>query len=290
MSMISGETGEVNTTPDKYLRAETALRLISASGHLVSSHEKIPIYPSNVDWPITCLDCNIDKVIWAWREWGDGVRGPGAFMGETRLALDFDPFSRVANGDAKVAEKRKEWRDGLEAGLIKRFYGENSRGLTGKHFICAVDHSFAGRRGIDLLKKHYAIDVLTGSRYCDITGDRINDCGMIDGTEIIEDLLAQVEAAFPDNTTVANGGGANGTYPIPCLRELLTFVRVPLDDRKGWTGIGMALHTETAGSDDGLSLWDEWSRATGGEKYTSLTTSQSCGRGSTSRAIPVPGS
>lgn len=48
------------------------------------------------------------------------------------------------------------------------------------------------------------------------------------------------------------------------LRELLKFHN-PDVSRNEWIKIGMAIHHETEGSDEGFTLWDEWSSQ--GEKY-----------------------
>ncbi len=45
---------------------------------------------------------------------------------------------------------------------------------------------------------------------------------------------------------------------LSIFREMLSFID-PDTDREVWIKIGMALHYETGGSQEGLILWDEWS-------------------------------
>lgn len=252
--------------PDKYEQAEAALRILNAKGHLVASHDKNPLYPAK-DWQMGAMLITRDVAMDAWRKWGDVVRGVGVVMYDNLVVLDFDPMEKTEQHDPEMFAVRKEWRDKKELQLLKGTYAEKSRSGRGSHYIFKVSCNFAGRRGIELLKRYYAIDFLTHHRYCDITGDRLNDLEPFDGTGVLYGLLDKIERSFVDIDPRSRSTIPPGTYSIECIAELLQHVWVDPEDYAGWLEIGFALYRETNGGNDGLNLWDQWSRAVGGEKY-----------------------
>ncbi|MER8672975.1 PriCT-2 domain-containing protein [Mesorhizobium sp. M0037] len=258
----------------KYNLALQALILLGASGHIVAdAKDKRPMFPRSAGWIEPEHQCDAETAVDAWEKWGDLARGVGAIMGTTLLTFDFDPFERAATYDEELNAKRKLWRAATGNALLRLTFGERSRSGRGAHFFVRVTKSFADRRGVRILKKLYAIDVLSGpSRYCDVTGDRLNDLPPFDddGDGFVEYVLAGIEKQHPEECHTSEGENVPGTYPIACLAELLTYIRLDPEYYKGWVDVGMALCTETNGSNAGLRLWDEWSRATGGAKYTGI--------------------
>ena len=90
----------------------------------------------------------------------------------------------------------------------------------------------------------------------------------------IPEALHQIwldEIAVVDISTVLPTKGAG----IDELRALLKH-QDPSMDRDGWVRIGMAIHHETNGSNEGLHLWNDWSRQS--DKYESFTDLETCWR------------
>jgi hypothetical protein len=101
--------------------------------------------------------------------------------------------------------------------------------------------------------------------------------------EQIEDVIAEFEACAarrgsepvkPESDPPAFADDYDPDDPLDVVQplgksidELRTMIETmdPDSDRDHWRNVGMALHHETQGSDEGLALWDEWSA--GGAKY-----------------------
>lgn len=252
--------------PDKYAQAYDVLRILDAKGHLVAGHDKNPCYPAK-NWQIDAAKVTLDEAMRAWWAWGDAVRGVGAVMYDNLVVLDFDPMEKTIENDPDTYEQRKAWRDRKEAQLLKASYAEKSRSGRGSHYIVKSTCNFSGRRGIEIFKKYYAIDFLTGHRYCDITGDRLNDKDPEDETGGLFGLLDKMEKAYVDIDPKSQSRIPPGSYPLECLAEMLRYVWIDPEDYGGWIEVGFALYYETGGSGAGLNLWDEWSAAIGGLKY-----------------------
>lgn len=80
------------------------------------------------------------------------------------------------------------------------------------------------------------------------------------------DLLALCEARFGASEAPSEPASVSGTAPlgltIDQLRDALDVL--PRDFHyDDWLTVGMALHHETSGSEDGFALWDEWSATSG---------------------------
>lgn len=74
-------------------------------------------------------------------------------------------------------------------------------------------------------------------------------------------LLTRSARGQSRGTAARTAGPAGaGTQDLEELRMLLTWIRPALDgDHDFWVQIGMALHQETNGADEGFELWWEWS-------------------------------
>lgn len=244
---------------------EATLRMIGAQGHLVCGHDKAPVYPKK-DWQLKSKDVTLDAALSAYRSWGSVVRGVGVVCYDSLVVLDFDPIEKTINTDPETYEARKVWRENAGKMLTGKTYAEKSRSGRGSHYIFRVARNFSGNRGIGILRAYYAIDFLTGLRYCDITGDRMNNLDIAFGEAAVENLLITVDKKHPDDP----GGGigsAPGTVPIAALEEYLTFIKPDPEDYHTWITIGVCLWQETMGSNVGLKLWDDWSRKNGSYKY-----------------------
>lgn len=247
--------------------AEEALKLIGAIGHLVAGHNKNPIYPGK-DWHLHGNQLPLETAMSAWRAWGTAARGVGIVMRDSFVVLDFDPFEKTRERSPQGYVEREQWRVNFENRLLQYTYAEQSRSRRGSHFVLKVSGNYVGRRGIELFKHHFAIDVLTGSRYCDITGYRLNDLPVANGDLMIGRYLTQLEESYADTEGTSGVTYQHGTYTMACLEELLEYVKVDLEDYGSWIEIGLALFNETHGSNIGLKLWDNWSAKMGGVKYT----------------------
>lgn len=98
--------------------------------------------------------------------------------------------------------------------------------------------------------------------------DRLDDVirfwAEVSGDPIVEESHREThEATAPADEL----GPLSLTPPIQIsprdLRRLLALFRPERRDRDAWLRMGMALHHHTAGSAEGLALWDEWSRGVG---------------------------
>lgn len=70
-----------------------------------------------------------------------------------------------------------------------------------------------------------------------------------------------------DLVAYAASDKAPATFDPDRLRDALRWI--PSDNRNDWLKVGMALHLESAGSDDAFGMWDEWSKGTAAGNYDS---------------------
>lgn len=246
--------------------------MIGAQGHIVSSHDKAPVLPKK-EWPTKAREVTIDAAIDAYRLWGNLVRGVGIVAYDSLAVLDFDPIEKTVNVEPEKYEERKAWREKMIPKLMQATYCERSRSGRGLHFIFRTKRHFSGERGISALATHYAIDFLTGMKYCDITADWVNDLPAVDGTELLEQLIEKVRIAHPDESGSGNNSGIVGTYSFEALTEIMSHLDPNQFDYNGWIYVGICLWQETLGTNMGLAVWDNWSKRS--HKYCQTLTPHS---------------
>jgi len=133
------------------------------------------------------------------------------------MFLDFDPVTDdvVARAAAKgitrdeIDDRRKFL---LDACLAQTYVEHTDRG---HHACLIVAESFVGRRAARILKTCFAIDVLTGTHYCNITGRRANDLPPVDATKDIALMFDAIEKAHPE----FDGPGVTGPIGVDCLTD-----------------------------------------------------------------------
>ena len=254
---------------DKYQLTLNAINLIDGvqSRYVtIDLKTKGPLIPAK-DWQLHGNQLSATEAAEYANKWGFNIAGVAATMRDDLVTFDFDPIEKTIERDPEFYESRKGWRERFEEKLQLYTYAEKSRSGRGSHYIVRVPQGFTGRRGIELSKKFYAIDVLTGARYCDITGYRINSLPVADDSGLVSWYLSQMEDKHIDADSTTGITYEHGTFPIACLEELLDYVKIDLEDYSGWLEIGLALFNETHGSNAGLQLWINWSQKYGGEKY-----------------------
>jgi len=92
-----------------------------------------------------------------------------------------------------------------------------------------------------------------------------NSGNTLDAVKITESILAQNQHESKSISTVKTKKTQIEPVPLTELQSLLK--SIPSDDYHDWTTIGMAIHHETNGSDEGLILWNQWSEQS--SKYSS---------------------
>lgn len=112
------------------------------------------------------------------------------------------------------------------------------------------------------------------SGFVTFTGNRLPITDLTDAANTVADpgpeLLALCDARFGATEAPSEPASASDTPPLGLTPEQLRDALdvLPRDFHyDDWLRVGMALHHETGGSDDGFQLWDEWSSIS--PKYTS---------------------
>ena len=130
----------------------------------------------------------------------------------------------------------------------------------------------------------FAVEVFGDSGFVTVTGNVVPECQMFgcdtEVVELTEDVLTLYRDRFGDVPSVGGGADAGGElsendafmlnakltlgWKLEDARAIL-FDCDPGCDRQHWVFAGMALHYELGGSDEALSLYNEWS--SGGTNY-----------------------
>lgn len=109
----------------------------------------------------------------------------------------------------------------------------------------------------------FGFETFHSKGFVTLTGSPLPVTELTDCTDHLADaspaVLAYCEARFG---APQDAPAPSDTAPLGLTPEQITECLDVLDpsmDRAGWLAIGMALHHETRGTDEGLALWDEWS-------------------------------
>jgi Bifunctional DNA primase/polymerase, N-terminal/Primase C terminal 2 (PriCT-2) len=91
----------------------------------------------------------------------------------------------------------------------------------------------------------------SGTQYVWVDGASLDDAPLAELPENIRRLVVREEPVF-SSSVVFN--------PNDLIRAQKALPFIPADDRQTWITVGMALHDETSGGDEGYRIWTEWSR------------------------------
>lgn len=167
-------------------------------------------------------------------------------------ALDFDDVRDDLTGDI-VPE--------VEA-AVQGLYTEISP--SGRGLRCFVTGSLGDRKNHGK-PGEYGFEIFTSKMFVTFTGDNLGEKEIGPPNKSINQLI---DAKFPKySEPVAKITVEHDPVPLPELARLLTAVDTETCGYLDWIKIGMAIHYETDGSEDGFVLWDSWS-ANAPDKYT----------------------
>lgn len=111
----------------------------------------------------------------------------------------------------------------------------------------------------------FGFEVFHSSGFVTLTGNHLPVTHLADCLDTVADaspaLLAYCTERFGRSEPTAPATGDAGAPLGLSTAQLGECLEVldPSMDRAGWLAVGMALHHETAASDEGLALWDAWS-------------------------------
>ena len=167
-------------------------------------------------------------------------------------ALDFDDVRDDLTGDI-VPE--------VEA-AVQGLYTEISP--SGRGLRCFVTGSLGDRKNHGK-PGEYGFEIFTSKMFVTFTGDNLGVTEIGEPNKLINQLI---DRKFPRySEPVSRITVAHDPVPIPDLARLLAAVDTDTCDYLNWIKIGMAIHYETDGSEEGFILWDSWS-ANAPDKYT----------------------
>ena len=187
------------------------------------------------------------------------------------VALDFDDC---------VEPERMRIVEGLVAGTYAE-YSPSGQGVR------AFMRGNLGNRSLHKTKSadRFGFETFSTKGFVTFTGNRLEITDMCGAEDIILPVTEDVNfycikaygSAEPGNQGGMHDGDVLMTYEPPKgltlaqLQDALDPLPTDLhyDD---WLGVGMAIHHETQGSDEGFTLWDEWSSKS--PKYSSTEYSQ----------------
>lgn len=190
------------------------------------------------------------------------------------VALDFDNVVQDGVVDARVLA------------VVAGTYAEISPSGTGVRAF--MRGSLASKKDIKEERSRvkgadfYPVEFFGHNGFVTVTGDVLPECSMWGHDTVLADLtpaaLKLYEQRFgTPNAVVTTGGGSDDLSWLmavtPKLGLTLEQVKQALDalvndfDYDGWVKVGMAVHHETDGSEEGFELWDAW-----GQKSSTYTT------------------
>lgn len=192
---------------------------------------------------------NFEDAVAAMRSDPEGRFGIGVVLTQVSGVLCFD-------GDGPESN---EFLDGLHEHCPS--YAERSIGGVGRHdfWIGKLPH---GRSALFL--KSSKIEAYGFNRFIATTGIPlpVGNGHIADGRELFEQVFRDVQPPVSRQTNVVEGRCADE------IATMLSWIKLDLNDYNGWCGVGMGLSNATGGADWAFNLWDNWSRETGGQKYT----------------------
>jgi len=177
--------------------------------------------------------------------------------------LDFDNCVDVHGNTPKEIEQ-----------IVNRTYAEYSP--SGKGIRAALKGDLGNHKSAST-PDQFGFETFSSTGFVTFTGNILPSCEMLG----YEDRIADVDQHTQDLCQRRFGATAGATFDPddfmagrePRLglsiseMEALLAVLDPSMGREPWLRVGMALHHETDGGDDGFELWDEWSSM--GETYPS---------------------
>lgn len=204
------------------------------------------------DWPIAALDVDsVDPALvaeftqWCRRELGPSCERIGAPPKTLLVYRSAEPWRKqssvwLANGSAV--------RHRLE------ILG------NGQQFVAYAIHPTTRQ-------PYRWVDPYGGLEYLDAGALPVINAGQASAAiQTFQSLAAargyQPASKAPAAIAAASAGDIFGEQPlglsIPQIRDLLDFIP-GADDYDTWIRVGLAVHCESGGSDDGMELWNEWS-------------------------------
>lgn len=178
---------------------------------------------------------------------------PLAMFGVT--ALDFD---NCVAPNGKVDAEVQDAVDGTYAEL-----SPSGRGI--RAFVLGDLGSHKAHAG----EWPFGLETFCGNGLVTVTGATIDD-EQLDIAEPNAELLAMLEERFGSARPAGGGVDVDWYTPDPVgdvdtdgVKQILS--QLSPDDYWAWLQTGMALHHQYGGSDEGLELWDTWSRQS--DKY-----------------------
>ena len=148
-------------------------------------------------------------------------------------------------------------------GLTYAEYSPSGRGIR------AIMRGNLGNHKAPTTDTDYGFEVFSTTGFCTLTGnplDHIDILGLEDTVgNVSPGIKAICERRFSSSTARVSdpddfmaGHEPKLNLTVERMQELLTALD-PNMGREDWIKVGMALHHETEGGDDGLELWDYWS-------------------------------
>ena len=174
-----------------------------------------------------------------------GGIGLAVIEGDSLVAVDFDATSDVLSEAEAVALCGDTYMERSPSGKgFRAFYFGSMQRIDG------------GLRGIE---------VFSARQFVTVTGDMLAGSATIVAplSDSLRDKLVELSGA---NAIVRDDGPSPPSNPVGMtieqVRKMLQWLPPDWCDLyKRWLNVGMALHHEFAGSDEALTLWNEWSKS-----------------------------
>lgn len=106
----------------------------------------------------------------------------------------------------------------------------------------------------------YGFEVFCDKGFVTVTGNLLDEAGPLQ--DLPASAVALFDRRFGQKERERRDAGPSDVAPMGLGLDELRRILDTLDPNMGrgdWVNLGMALHHETEGSDEGLNLWDEWS-------------------------------
>lgn len=190
--------------------------------------------------------------------------GLGFALDSDHLIIDVDPRN---GGEASL----KQLQADLGIDLFDHCSAIAKTGGGGYHFYYRRDDS--KNLGWKMPEKYRGIDIKMGGGFV-VTVGSIHSSGnfyewysplksdLIELEMVPDCITALLEKAHSEHRSAMQAAGLGD---IAEITEMLSYIS-PDCDYESWVKIGMATHDATAGSPEGLALWDKWSRDGGAYK------------------------
>lgn len=206
-----------------------------------------------------------EKALQALQHHGGAFDGVGfATLADAGIvALDFDNCVEHGRIDASVEE------------VCAGTYSELSPSAKGVRAF--FRGSLRSRKDPQALRGDFAVEVFGDSGFVTYTGNATEACRAAQGAGVVADVSERVMHMYRERWDDAPAVGESQAKELEALQPRTDVApedipewlqKLPpsaCDDRQDWIKVGLAMHHQTGGGEEGFEMWDSWSR--GSNKY-----------------------